>query len=70
MYPSVHLECNGTAVGSMELRPDNEVQATHVGTMDLTHKSRDHDLPQQMQPNSLLQIMLGYISKFLNTADL
>ena len=44
MYLSVHLECDGTGVGSMEPRPDKEVQATHVGTMDLTHKSRDHDL--------------------------
>ena len=68
MYPSVHQECNGTAVGSMEPRPDNDVQATHFGTMDPTHNSRDNDLcwnqlknnknlPQQMQHNSLPQIV-------------
>ena len=44
MYPSVHQECDGTAVGSMEPRPDNDIQATHFGTTDPTHNSRHYDL--------------------------
>ena len=36
MYPSVHLEGDGTAAGSMEPRPDKDIKSTHVGTMDPT----------------------------------
>ena len=41
---NVHQECDGTTVESMKLRPDNDVQETHFGTMDPTHNSRDYDL--------------------------
>ena len=80
MYPSVHLECDGTVFGSMEPRSDNDVQATHVGTIDQTHKSRDHDLCwNQMKNNKKIYLsecntihchkLCEDTSKFLNTAD-